>query len=78
MSTARRVSLAPCTDLEYAEFVSLQVAEYAHQLVRLAKVTAKNGVGTARELLDDWPTAPVTRTVAPPSSIEIGNAVSRF
>jgi ribosomal protein S18 acetylase RimI-like enzyme len=33
--------------------VSLQIAEYAHQLVRAGEVTAENGVVTARERLDD-------------------------
>ena len=47
------VRLAPCTDVEYAEFVPLQVAEYARQLVQAGEVPPQEGLSTARERLAD-------------------------
>jgi GNAT superfamily N-acetyltransferase len=53
MSVAPLVRLSPCTDREYAEFVPLQVAEYAQQLIQAGETTAENGLATARQRLAD-------------------------
>ena len=45
--------LNPCNDLEYTEFVSLQVVEYARQLMRAGEVTPDRSVITAQERLQE-------------------------
>src|SRR5687767_13373818 len=47
------VRLAACSDVEYAEFVPMQIAEYARQLVQAGEVPPQEGLGTARERLAD-------------------------
>jgi hypothetical protein len=46
-------NLVPCDDSEYAEFVSLQVIEYASQLVRAGEVTPELSTAAAQERLQD-------------------------
>lgn len=42
MTTAQSACLSPCTDLQYEEFVELQVVEYAHQLVSAGEASARD------------------------------------
>ena len=45
--------LVPCTEIDYAEFATLQLVEYARQLVNAGEVVPADGLVTARERLSD-------------------------
>ena len=53
MTAARVARLSPCEDSEYAEFVPLQVLEYARQLVDAGEGAADVSVAIARDRLQD-------------------------
>ena len=53
MSHTPYARLVPCTEIDYAEFATLQLVEYARQLVNAGEVVPADGLVTARERLSD-------------------------
>jgi len=51
--TRRVVNLTPCDDREYAEFVALQIVEYARQLTLAGETSPERSVAIARDRLQD-------------------------
>lgn len=53
MRSEKFATLSPCDNREYAEFVSLQVTEYARQLALAGEVSPEQSVVAARDRLRD-------------------------
>ena len=53
MSHMPYARLVPCTEIDYAEFATLQLVEYARQLVNAGELVPADGLVTARKRLSD-------------------------